>query len=208
MGQKQTRGKCVFCGKEFSKGGMSRHLLTCEARQKASTEANETADEKVVQPIFHLQISEANGGDYWLQLEMNGKALLRNLDHYLREIWLECCGHLSAFEIGPYRYTKIHPAFKSGDEKSLNVAVEKLFKTGMEIPYEYDFGSTTELIIKVVSVRQGKPLISHPIMLMARNNAPEFKCVVCGQPATELCIECMYKGENCEFVQSILKNIL
>lgn len=31
------------------------------------------------------------------KLEVRGSAKLEKLDDYLREIWLECCGHLSHF---------------------------------------------------------------------------------------------------------------
>jgi hypothetical protein len=32
-------------------------------------------------------------------------AILSRLDHFLRDIWLECCGHLSAFRIDQTIYT-------------------------------------------------------------------------------------------------------
>lgn len=41
---------------------------------------------------------------YWLYLEMPARATLTDLDGFLRDIWLECCGHLSAFDIGTVRY--------------------------------------------------------------------------------------------------------
>ena len=53
----------------------------------------------------------------------------------------------------------------------MKVQVQKLFEPGMEIPYEYDFGTTSELVIKVVGERQGKPTTKNPIVLMARNNS-------------------------------------
>jgi hypothetical protein len=45
-------------------------------------------------------------------------------------------------------------------------------------------------------VREGKPLTAHPIVLMARNDPPEFLCVECGQPASWLCVECVYELEE------------
>jgi len=35
---------------------------------------------------------------------MPARATLTDLDGFLRDIWLECCGHLSAFDIGTVRY--------------------------------------------------------------------------------------------------------
>lgn len=149
------------------------------------------------QAIYHLQVLNTWGGDYWLHLEMKGSATLKGLDQYLRDIWLECCGHLSAFEIGQVRYTQLFDDGMSwGIEKSMNVQVKKLFAPGMSIAYEYDFGSTTELIIKVVGVRTGKALTPHPIALMARNQVEPGVCAVCGQPATVICQSCLWENEG------------
>ena len=46
-------------------------------------------------------------GSYWLHLEIRGNDTLKDLDYYLREIWLECCGHLSSFDFGEVLYTQI-----------------------------------------------------------------------------------------------------
>ncbi|MGH2541514.1 MAG: IS1096 element passenger TnpR family protein, partial [Ardenticatenaceae bacterium] len=135
-----------------------------------------------------------------LHLEMAGNTTLQDLDSYLRAIWLECCGHLSAFHIGPYRYTQLfNDGWRIGDEKSLNVPVRKVFAPGMEIPYEYDFGTTSHLLIKVLDEREGRPTTRYPIALMARNEMEPVPCAECGAPATYLCIECMYErdGEDC-----------
>ena len=65
----------------------------------------------------------------------------------------------------------------------------------MEIPYEYDFGTTSELVIKVVGARQGKPTTKHPIALMARNMFEPPSCVECEQPAEWLSAECMWEED-------------
>jgi hypothetical protein len=146
--------------------------------------------------LYQLQVLDAWDGDYWLQLEIRGDAWLYDLDRYLRDIWLECCGHLSGFKIGADFYTQLfEDALMVGDEKPMDKKIQQLFQPGMEVPYEYDFGSTTSLVIKVVSEREGKPLTPNPIALMARNLAPEFSCQECGQPATYFCIECMVKHD-------------
>ena len=49
------------------------------------------------------------GEGYWLHLETQGSATLEDLDHYLRVIWLECCGHLSSFAMQGKRYTPPWP---------------------------------------------------------------------------------------------------
>ena len=70
--KQQSRGKCGFCGKEMTRGGMLKHLATCAARQHAIGEAD--GGRGVIEPIYHLQVRDAWGGDYWLNLEMPGSA--------------------------------------------------------------------------------------------------------------------------------------
>lgn len=188
----QSRGSCRYCGREMTRSGLAKHLKTCAGRLEA-----ESAAKGRTQQLYHLQIQDAWDGSYWLHLEMRGNATLEDLDDYLRAIWLECCGHLSAFEIGPYRYTQLFDdGVHIGDERSMDVKIKELFTPGMEIPYAYDFGTTSELVIKVVDEREGKPTTSHPIALMARNNAPEATCMACDKPATWLCTECLYERED------------
>lgn len=112
---------------------------------------------------------------------MKGSATLRDLDRYLRAIWLECCGHLSRFSIGGW----------SGGEIGKKRRVEEVFAPGMELTHIYDFGTSSETLVKAVGVRKGKPLTRHPIALLARNDPPEVYCMECERPATWLCIECM-----------------
>ena len=192
--REQSRGACVYCGKEMTRGGMARHLPTCAVRQEVATEAEKTTRQR--ETLYHLQIQDAYSGYFWLHLEMRGGATLKDLDAYLRAIWLECCGHLSQFKIGPWRYTQIDRDWREPEDRSLKVKVETIFVPGLEIPYEYDFGTTSELLIKVVAQRLGKPTTGHPIVLLARNKFEPPSCMVCGQPATQLCSECLYNRED------------
>jgi hypothetical protein len=197
--KKQSRGTCVFCGREMSRGGLSRHLQTCAKRQEAQAAAQGREEN-----IYHLLVESADSPDYWLHLEMRSKATLNDLDKYLRAIWLECCGHLSAFDINGIHYTQVFDDGLGWDnEKSMNVRVDKLFRPGMVIPYEYDFGSTTDLNILVLAERRGKPLSRHPIYLMARNQMEEEYCMECGQPAAYMCLQCFYEREDmaCELCE-------
>ncbi len=203
--RKQSRGACLYCGKEYTKAGMTRHLKTCAKRREAIAAADKRPGRGVT--LYHLQVVDntppftrfvADWSSYfWLHLEMRGDATLEDLDSYLRAIWVECCGHLSSFEIGPVHYTQIfEDSWSPYEERDMNVRVDTLFQPGMVIPYLYDFGSTTELSINVIAERKGRPLTRHPITLMARNNPPEVFCMECGEPATWLCVECAYEQEN------------
>jgi len=202
MSRTQSRGSCLFCGREFAKGGLSRHLPTCAKRLEAQTEADRSKRHR--QTLYHLQVQDAWGTSYFLHLEIRGNATLKDLDGYLRAIWLECCGHLSAFEIAGVSYDNTPDPWGESEGLLMGaVKVSSVFRTGLEIAYEYDFGTTSELTIKVMAQREGKPLTEHPIFLMARNNFEPPPCMICGKPATWLCSECIYdreddRGELCD----------
>jgi len=181
---KQSRGQCAFCDREMTKGGLARHLATCPQRKEAINKAAGQAGK--AQPLYHLQVQDAWSPHFWLHLEMNGSATLNHLDMYLRAIWLECCGHLSQFSIGGWR----------GDEIPMQRRISQVFEPDLELTHIYDFGTSSETLVKAVRIREGKPLTAHPIFLMARNNLPEVSCIECEQPATWLCLECMYEDES------------
>jgi len=112
---------------------------------------------------------------------MRGSATLKDLDGYLRAIWLECCGHLSRFSSGGWQGKEI-PKKRQADE---------IFESGVELTHIYDFGTSSVTLIKAVGTRKGKPTTSCPIVLMARNLMPECECIKCKQPAIWLCMECL-----------------
>lgn len=179
--KKQSRGNCVFCGRQMTKGGLVKHLASCAARKEAVSKADQKPGKE--QTIYHLQIQDAWAGDFWLHLEMPASETLDELDSYLRIIWLECCGHLSQFSFDSRGYEEIAMSKKAGS----------VFKPGVELLHVYDFGTSSETKIKVVGARQGKALTKHSIYLMARNEPPEVKCCKCDEPAAWLCMECAYE---------------
>ena len=133
---------------------------------------------------------------YWLHIEIPAKATLEDLDSFLRAIWLECCGHLSSFEIAGESF--ISEKIEPGD-RSMNIALEKVMAPGMKFEYIYDFGTSTELSIKVISARKGLAQ-GKEVRIMARNDPPEINCDVCGKPATGICCVCSDEdtGRVCE----------
>jgi hypothetical protein len=179
--RKQSQGECAFCGQAMTKGGMSKHLKTCPQRQEAINAAASKKQASQTDRLYHLQIQDAASPDFWLHLEMNGKASLKDLDRYLRAIWLECCGHLSQFSMGGW----------GGEEIPMSRKIERVFELGVELTHIYDFGTSSETIVKAVGIREGSPLTRHPVYLMARNNMPEAVCAECGEPAGWLCMECL-----------------
>lgn len=181
--KKQSRGTCIYCGAVYTRAGTTKHLAVCSERQ-AAIEATEQAG-GAKESLYHLVARSAYSNDFWLHLEIAGSRTLNDLDHYLRAIWLECCGHLSQFSIGGWQ----------GDEIDMRLRIAQVFKPDVELTHIYDFGTSSYTLIKAVGTRTGNPTTSHPIALMARNLMPENKCIECGQPAGWLCIECLIEND-------------
>lgn len=83
--------------------------------------------------------------------------------------------------------------------KSMQVHLENVLTPGQTCSYKYDFGSTTELLVKVIS-EQEADMKGKAIQVLARNNSPSIACDVCGKPVTSICRQCSYedKGYLCE----------
>lgn len=195
VGRVRTSGNCGYCGRELTAGGLTGHLRSCAVRRKAIEQADRSG--RRVQDIYHLRVQGRYEREYWLHLEMCGSAMLEDLDHYLRKIWLECCGHLSQFTIGGMLYDcPDTDPFEHEDRGSMEVSVDRLFGVGLAFSHRYDFGSTTELAIKVLDHRRGRPTTDHPIALMARNIHQPLPCQTCGKPAQFLCLGCHYEGSD------------
>ncbi len=188
--RQQTKGVCTICEGTFGKQAMSRHLAKCLAGQEQGAGVAQGKHRKT--KLFHLVVQGKYASEYWLHLEVPATATLQDLDTYLRSIWLECCGHLSAFTIGDWRYNS-SPENEWG-ESGMSTPLSRVLGVGTAFHYEYDFGSTTELNLKVLGLRThaGKG-----VKLLARNEAPRTVCDACGTAlATQICTECASCGDG------------
>jgi hypothetical protein len=196
MTRQTSKGTCTFCHSEFSKSAMTRHLETCQQRIAAEAKAGSRQKVQKTRKI-HLVVEGRDLPTYWMHLEVTGSTTLATLDRFLRDTWLECCGHLSAFEIGGVRY-----AVDAGmdndwdiDEKSMRVRLDKVLSPGQTCSYEYDYGTTTELRLRVISEREVE-VKGNAIQMLARNTPPVILCEECGKPATNVCSQCIFDGKG------------
>ena len=75
--------------------------------------------------------------------------------------------------------------------------ISDVFKPGAQLTHIYDFGDSSETLIRNVAVRKGKPTDPvHPVVLMARNVEPVFECLSCGERASALCFECIIEQDT------------
>ena len=177
MSKGATAGRCQFCSQVLPRAVMARHLSSCG---QPGASAMSTG------PSFHLFVEGRHAKAYWMHVALPVNAPLSKLDSFLRKTWLECCGHLSSFEIAGERYA----SDPMGGESSMKRPLQQVVDVGMSFSYEYDYGSTTELKLKVAGVRpEGTP--KGAAQLLARNEPPSILCQSCGtEPAAEICVVC------------------
>ena len=217
MEKLKSHGKCIFCNKDFAKASITRHL-SAHLKEKAITGAQGKS--------FQLKI-EVNprygSAPYFLSLWMDGIATLNDLDNFLRRIWLNCCGHMSAFtnpknarrgiwsllDLDEFTRDIENMGFENRmDDANGEIPMERLAKEALtkdlKLNYEYDFGSTTKLQITVVD--EFPIRADEKIVLLSRNEPLEIMCEKCGKkPATQLCTICMCDGSESAFCDSCAK---
>lgn len=193
MAKPTSTGICMLCEKRYSRSGMGRHIQAC--RRKADVRERVRGDHLDLpsKRSFHVSIGTRYDSRYWMHLEMPQDLKLQDLDRFLRNIWLECCGHLSAFHISGVMYqggdTDWFDDFGGPPTKDMRFAAHQVLSRGQRFAYEYDFGTTTELSLKVVS--ELAPRLRNGIRLLARNDPPRFRCNTCRKAAADvICVEC------------------
>lgn len=185
-------GKCRWCGTVLSKAAVGRHLAACAKSRRGATPLARNATRR---RWLHVAFEGADDPDYWLHLAVPAKDPLWHLDNVLRDIWLECCGHMSAFRIDGQYFTESpwSAADAMEDGEDMSVAAGEALQAGDRFEYKYDFGSTTRLAGRVLT---DLPDVfpKRSVQLLARNDRPTFRCLVCGKAATRICLECAGRG--------------
>lgn len=207
----KSEGKCIFCDKTFTKAGINRHLQKHLAEKNLQNTSGKSF-------LLKIELDPRWGSaPYFLSLWIDGETTMETLDDFLRDIWLECCGHMSAF-VNPAQarrhggmfgmmdayalldegrikeYEKAMEALKG--EVPLSRKAKKVFYKDLKLQYQYDFGSTTELQVAVVNEYPIKA--DQEIVLLSRNEPLGQKCEKCEKnTAVILCSVCYgYKDEG------------
>ncbi|MBI4757720.1 MAG: hypothetical protein HY783_01765 [Chloroflexi bacterium] len=191
MRKRISMGKCGLCGGTFSKAAMTKHLDLCRQKQVPQTPSGGRVVRKT--KVFRIVVEGRHLPEYWMDVEAPANATLEDLDDFLRGAWLECCGHMSAFTIEGKTYTSGPRGWSEGE--GMDVALGKVLRPGMKFYHEYDFGTTTELTLRVMPERESE-IKGKPIQLLARNDPPSITCESCGKIATQVCSECIWSGEG------------
>jgi hypothetical protein len=174
---------------------MTRHLTKCLTTHDPAGEAG--TGKARVGKLVRVVVEGKYDPRYWLHLEIPATAQMASLDQFLRDIWLECCGHLSAFRIegkkqrGAGRGLAALLAMRAGawrepDEVEMEDRVGDVISKGTKLSYDYDFGSTTRLTLKGVGEREGRIVKPGEVLLLARNDPPEIPCGKCHKTAATI----------------------
>lgn len=163
---------CTVCKKHFSTSGLQRHVGTCIKKN--------IADENVTTTLYQFKIYDKYMPDFFLHVLVSKKAKLFHLDRFLREIWLECCGHMSGFRA-------------NREEIDMGEPIEVLSEY-KKVDYTYDYGSSTDLVIEFKKEYKGKQ--DYYIKLLARNSEFKEKCHRCHKKSAKfICTECVHNRE-------------
>ncbi len=188
MNLDKTHGQCRLCTKSFAKAGMARHVCACRGKLTGAGAGTGGADGLLV------ALEDRYLPSYWLVVEVAPTATWSDFDGFLRRIWVECCGHMSSFELDGATFTDDfeEAAEWEDDPHSAMEPIIDAVAVGSRFSYEYDFGTTTELRGRVLGAVPGSPA-GRLIEVLARNEAPQYLCAACGRIATTVCALC-YQG--------------
>lgn len=163
----QSEGKCIFCNQIFSQKTLTKHLAT-HLNNKEKEDRNLGAE-----TYCHILVED---GVMFLHLLVKGSLTMKKIDSFLKDIWLDCCGHMSNFGHSNFKIAMSHK-------------VEDVFSSKVKIYHHYDYGDTTEVYLRGVKNYQLK--FSESIILLSRNEPLKLICAVCGNhPAQDICISC------------------
>ena len=178
-------GECQYCGAEVGKSSSAQHLATCPKRKAELRSDAAPKTQPFPIEIYQLRVEATHLPEFWLDLEVRGDADLEAVDKYLRAIWLECCGHASAFSLKGWGSPELAKEGSVGD----------VFKHLRQIMHVYDFGTESWTTLKRVSVRKSRGQYRYPVKLLVRNKLPAVVCQECGKPATRLCVQCVVEDD-------------
>jgi hypothetical protein len=184
-----TQGRCRLCKAILSKATMARHLRVCREKHAPSSLPGRLKDREV--SVFHVMAEGSYAPEYWMHFEVPAAASLADVDHFLRETWLECCGHLSAFTIHGKEYlSDTDDGYDDENGEDMDLPIGAVLERGNKFHHLYDFGTATELTLKIVSRRKTSAR-NRRIKLLARNEPPTMPCEVCGNLAAWVCSQCL-----------------
>lgn len=202
------KGKCYYCNKELTERTIKRHIKNCSDIKKVISD--EIKDNKKTRNQFIISMKDKyNKNTYCIYLSIDENLQLQHLDKFTRDVWVECCGHLSSFYIDEMKYDD-----NSNELYQMNVKLKEVLSVGQKFEYQYDFGDTTYIILEVVDEIEVSNKHSQ-IEILARNDENHYTCSKCGEKAQYyqyetnnfLCEKCADELDEDEFEESMTEEL-
>ena len=196
---RNSPGACFLCGSLTLAANAQNHARQCAKAIVAQNTPTPRHRESIRnQPLLvHVRSLE---GRHWMVLLLRSTTSLRQLDQFLRTHWLECCGHMSHFQVGKQKYSACIPGpgdawafddhLSCPEEKDMLRTVTETIKPGTRFHHEFDYGDTTCLNLRrmhpidadyeelrdLVSRTEEGAVVTEHITTLARNDLPETCC--------------------------------
>ena len=167
----KSLGRCKICQKSGTMPDLEAHTKTHTSKGDKDT---------------HYIIRIDDGQMFWMYIQVYGNSLLRTLDKFLRQEWLECCGHYSTFTVNDVTYNS-----SASLGKGMNVKLRNILEEGTVFVHEYDFGSPTVLRLTVVYAKVPPAVVGkRGIHVLVVHDPVKFECAACGADARKVCSDC------------------
>ena len=130
------QGKCYYCGKELTERTIKRHMKNCSEMKKIIED--KIQNPKEVRDQFLISIKyKKNSGKYCIYMSIDANLQLEHIDKFIRDIWVECCGHSSTFYIDKQEYSS-----NSDGQLKMNIHLKDILNVNQKFEYKYDFDLT------------------------------------------------------------------
>ena len=187
-----TDGRCHLCGQVMTLRRMRGHLLG-----HFGENAGKGAPPRGAAGACLVRITGGSPIRHWLYVRIGPLSTLRSLDALLRDTWLECCGHLSAFKDGSMSYESSMDGIDPDSRKAapMDVGAARIISRRGSLRYEYDYGTTTELSVEMTSTCPAAGMKPDGVEIVARNSDIPYDCAKCGGAGAAVCL-CAYCSWN------------
>ena len=113
--------------------------------------------------------------EYWIVIKAKADIPMKKIDKFIKDIWVECCGHMSSFSDG---HSKVGMTRK----------LDQVFEKGYKIDYIYDYGSSTDISLSLLE--EVEDADDKDIQIFLRNKAIDYQCSYCDNKAEAICPFC------------------
>ncbi len=184
MRKSTTNGICTYCKSAIPENSRSiiNHIANCEIKNNSQS--------KTTTNYMILLIEGKYSPEYWLLIKAKPDLPMKKIDRFIKDIWVECCGHLSSFSDG---YSQIGMSRK----------LDQVFERGRNINYTYDYGSSTELSLSLLE--DVEDFDDKEIQILFRNKEKDLKCSYCSNKAVAICSFCTDENDGL-LCDSCIKN--